>query len=300
MNYKEQTLTTKDNYTLSIRIYKAQKPKAVIKIIHGMEEHQARYEDFATFLQNNGYTVVTADLRGHGKNAPKLSHIADKNGHELLLSDELEINAYIKEKYPKLPLMLFSHSMGTLVARKVLEENSSTYAKVVLCGYPNPTAAADAGVALSALLRSFKGAEGHSQTLTKLVLGPFVKAIKDSKSPLDWLSYNEDNLNTYMHDPLCGAEFTIGSYNALFHLVSEIGDERNYENVNKNLPLLLISGADDPVTGGEKGREKSLNVLQKVGFTNIEVKTLDHMRHEILNETNKQEAYDSILQFFNK
>ena len=298
MSYREDTLyDNKTNYHLSFREYEVEKPKAVVKCIHGMEEHQARYQGFAEFLQSHGYAVITADLRGHGPNAPKLSHIADKRGDKLLIADEELFLNYIKEKYKDVPIILFGHSMGTIIARRVLANHSQEFVKVVLSGYPDPKAIGGIGAGLSAFIGLFKKRTGYSKLLTNMVLGPFAKAVPNAKSPLDWLSYNEENVAKYAADPLCGAEFTIGSYNALFHMVGDINKAKLYKNVNVELPILLISGEDDPCTSGEKGRAASLKVLQKAGFKDIKVETLEHMRHEILNENDKEKVQQLILDF---
>ena len=114
------------------------------------------------------------------------------------------------------------------------------------------------------------------------------------------LSFNPENVERYREDPLCGARFTLGSYSALFGLMKRMGQAGLYENVRKDLPILLISGKEDPCTGGEKGRTDSLSVLRKAGFSSLEVVTLEHMRHEILNETEKDKVYARILAFINQ
>ena len=300
MSCREETLAARDGYELSLRVYEADRTKAVVKFIHGMEEHQERYTPFAEYLQAAGYTVVTADLRGHGKNAPMLSHIADRDGHLRLVEDEEDILAEIHERLPGVPVILFAHSMGTIIARVVLQKMSREYHKVVLSGYPNPNSAAGAGIALTGLLSSLKGARGYSKLVDGMVLGPFGKAIPNAKTPLDWLSVNPENVEKYREDPLCGARFTLGSYSALFALIRQMGEAGKYEEVWKELPILLISGEADPCTGGEKGRADSEAVLRKAGFREIEVVTLAGMRHEILNETDREEVYRKILEFMEK
>ena len=300
MNFEELFVEAKDSYKLSVRVYDNKEPKAVIKFIHGMEEHQDRYVKFATFLNENGYAVITSDMRGHGPNAPLLSHIADKGGDKLLIEDEQTLIEFAKNRYPNTPLSLFGHSMGTIIARKLLQTNSNDFTKTALSGYPNPQGVASVGVALTNLISLFKGTKGHSKMVNGMVVGGFSKAVENAKTPLDWLSYNEENVQKYINDPLSGVEFTLGSYNALFHLVADINDPKQYKDVNKEMPIYLISGVDDPCTGGEKGRGDSLDRLTKAGFINIEVKTLDNMRHEILNENNNEETYKDILEFFNK
>ena len=300
MSFEEMTLPSKDGYELSLKIYEAADPKAVVKCIHGMEEYQDRYRPFAEFLQSAGYTVVTADLRGHGKNAPFLSHIADQDGHLRLLEDEEVILDMIHERWAGVPVILFAHSMGTIIARVFLQKWSREFRKVVLSGYPNPNGAAAAGIVLTDVLSSIKGGKGYSKLVDDMVLGPFSKAVPDAKTPQDWLSVNPDNVERYREDPLCGARFTLGSYSALFHLISLMDKPEKYEEVWKELPILLISGADDPCTGGEKGRNDSADRLKKAGFRELETVTLDGMRHEILNEMKKDEVYQRILDFLNK
>ena len=299
MSFEEMTLPSKDGYELSLKIYEAADPKAVVKCIHGMEEYQDRYRPFAEFLQSAGYTVVTADLRGHGKNAPFLSHIADQDGHLRLLEDEEVILDMIHERWAGVPVILFAHSMGTIIARVFLQKWSREFRKVVLSGYPNPNGAAAAGIVLTDVLSSIKGGKGYSKLVDDMVLGPFSKAVPDAKTPQDWLSVNPDNVERYREDPLCGARFTLGSYSALFGLIKLMGEPGKYEEVWKELPILLISGKDDPCTGGEKGRADSETVLRKAGFRELEIVTLDGMRHEILNETDKETVYQKILEFIN-
>ena len=299
MSFEEITLSAKDGYELAARIYAADSPKAIVKCIHGMEEYQDRYKPFAEYLQAAGYTAVTADLRGHGRSAPMLSHIADKDGHLRLLEDEDTILEEIHQRWPGVPVILFGHSMGTIIARVVLQKRSRDFRKAVLSGYPNPNSAAGAGIALTGLLSAFKGAKGYSGVVDNMVLGPFSKAVPDAKTPQDWLSVNPENVEKYREDPLCGARFTLGSYSALFNLIRLMGDAGKYTDVNRELPILLISGKDDPCTGGEKGRADSEAVLRKAGFSALETVLLNGMRHEILNETGREGVYQEIVDFLN-
>ena len=300
MSKEELSLLSDEGYSLSLCIYPAVHAKGNIMFVHGMEEYKERYDAFASFLQDHGYNVVLSDLRGHGKNAPLLSHIADKDGDKLIIEDQKKIRKFMEEKFPDLPNMIFGHSMGTIITRDLLQECSNDFTKVALSGYVNPNGASGIAVLLGNIVRAFKKPKGHSKMLTDLATGPFNKAVKNPKTGSDWLSYNEENVQNYINDPLCGVEFTVGSYCALFRLLNNMGKAKRYKNVNVELPFLLISGKDDPCTGGEKGRNNSVKVLQKAGFKDISIVTLDNMRHEILNEVDKQKVYDEILKFFDK
>ena len=194
----------------------------------------------------------------------------------------------------------YDQSFSSVEKDMFLQKQSREFRKVVLSGYPNPNSAAGAGIALTGILSAFKGAKGFSGLVDGMVLGPFSKAVAGAKTPQDWLSVNEENVRRYVEDPLCGARFTLGSYNALFRMIDLMNKPENYRDVRKDLPILLISGREDPCTGGEKGRQDSLDILQKAGFSELTVKTLDGMRHEILNENRRDEVCRDIIEFLNK
>ena len=300
MSFHEVTLPSRDGYPLALKVYEADFPKAAVKCIHGMQEYQDRYEPFAEYLQAAGYTVVTADLRGHGKNAPRLSHIADRDGHLRLVEDEETILEEIHTRWAGLPVYHFCHSMGTIIARVFLQKRSREINKVVLAGYPNPNRAAGAGILLTEMLSAFKGAKGYSRMVDNMVLKPFSKSVQDAKTPQDWFSVNEDNVQRYREDPLCGARLTLGSYSSLFHLIRRMSDTDQYQEVHCDLPILMISGTEDPCTGGEKGRTASEAILRKAGFRKLEIVTLEGKRHEILNENGQEETFRRILNFLDK
>jgi len=293
-------LPSEDGYVLSLSFFESESknPAGVVQIIHGMEEHKERYFDFALYLAVNGLHVVVADLRGHGEDAPVLSHITDARGEDLLIRDQQIIANWIAGRFPGLPMMLFGHSMGSIISRVLLQTDSSRYAKAALSGFVSPNPAAPVAVALGKASRLFRGSRAHSKLLTTLSLGAYGKSIPDRKTDLDWLSYNEENVQKYIADPLCGAEFTVGSYCALFNLLNRMAKPGAYRGVNADMPVLLISGKDDPCTGGEKGRAASRSVLEKAGFRNISVITYDRMRHEILNEDGRETVYRDLRDFF--
>ena len=292
-------LDAAEGYKLSLAVFPVEKPKAVLQMVHGMQEHKERYYSFIEYLNKNGYAVVISDMRGHGEDAPNLGHIADKKGEKILIEDQNRIYNYIKENFKDVPVYLFGHSMGSIISRVLLQESSANYKKVILSGYVAPNPASPVAVLLGNIVKCF-GAKKYSKLLAGLALGPYSKAVKDRKTELDWLSANEENVQNYINDPLCGFPFTNGSFSALFHLLNAMGKAGKYVNVNKELPFLLAGGEDDPCTAGEKGRANSKKVLEKAGFTNFEVATFKEMRHEILNENDKESVYKTMLDFLNK
>lgn len=294
---KTTMLTSFDGYKLCINEYSSPNPIGVVQIAHGMEEHQGRYKDFATFLTKNGFIVVSADMRGHGKTADELGFFAKKDGAKALIKDQQTVLEYIKATYGNLPVYLFAHSMGTIISRNVLKTDSSAYKKVVLSGFPCYNKATPMGIALANTICFFAGSTHKSKMLEKMCLGSFNKQITDHKTDFDWLSFNEKNVKNYIDDPLCGFGFCCSAFRDLLTLVKGMHSPKNTQNIKSSLPILLISGDADPCIGGEDGRADSLNALKQQGFKNIKLTTISHARHEILNEENKTETYNKILKF---
>ena len=133
------------------------------------------------------------------------------------------------------------------------------------------------------LVKVFKGKKGHSKLLDTLITGSFNKKVDNPRTPSDWISYNEENVDQFIEDPLSGVPFTIGGYIHELEGMVQMHDVSQYECKNKNLPILFVVGEDDPCTGGTKGLEDSKNTLVKAGYSNIKIKQFSHMRHEILN-----------------
>ena len=296
---KRFQLKAKDQYGLSVHVFPASQPKAVVQIIHGMEEHQERYENFAAFLCQNGYTVVTSDLRGHGKNARDLGYFQEKDGYLALISDQVKIRNFIARQYPSLPVCLFAHSMGTIISRVLLQKHSKDYEKVVLSGYPNFQKGAYIGLLISSVIQKLHGPKYKSAFLQNSSVGVFNKAIKEPRTKLDWICSNPQTVEAYQKDPYCGIGFTCSAFHDLYQLVIQMHDPKACKNVHKQMPLLLICGKDDPCVGSEKGMADSCQILSAAGFNRISQITYPDMRHEILNETNHHLVYQDVLNFLN-
>lgn len=291
---------THKDHTLSLCEYAVEQPRAIVQVVHGMEEHKERYEDFALFLNSCGYTVITADLCGHGSSVPKenIGFFSEKNGYQILLQDVMIVRNYIRKHYPDKPVYLFAHSMGTIISRVVLQKHSADYDKVVLSGYPNFQYGAYAGIFLSSVLSAIHGPKYKSKLLQYLSVGSFNRKIAHPRTDVDWICANPHTIEQYLSDPLCGIGFTTSAFHDLYRLVILMHNPRLYQNISANLPFLLISGNDDPCTGGKKGRIDSVQVLQSAGFQNITSHVYPNMRHEILNEHGHTLVYEEIKNFF--
>ncbi len=296
---EEALIKAKDGYKLCLHIFEADSPKGIVQIIHGMEEHQERYEKFTEVLNKAGYTVVSSDMRGHGYNAPVLGFFNEKDGYKYLLSDQKRITAYIKKRFKTDKVIIFAHSMGTIIARNLLQTQSDSYEKIILSGYPCSPGRLILmfGIALTDFIAKTRGANYYSVLVEYLAIGSFNRTITNPKTSLDWISVNEENVSSYINDPYCGHGFKVSAFNDLFHLSQNMTETKRYKNINENLPILALRGGNDPCTGFEKGSRASINTLKTAGFKNIKQIKYTNMRHEILNETRSEKVYRDIVKF---
>lgn len=290
-------LTASDGYELCLNIYEAQKPKACIQILHGMEEHQGRYKAFAEMLQSQGYTVISSDMRGHGANAPVFGFFKEKNGWQYLLDDQKRITAYIRERYGVKKIAVFAHSMGTIIARNLLQRESHNYSKVILSGYPYCPGIIPFAILISDIIKRIHGPQYVSQWMQKLALGDFNMKLGETKTDYDWLCSDENVVREYIEDPLCGHIFTISAFGDLFRLLRNMSKTNMNFNVDSNLPILALRGELDASTGYAKGSNHSIMTLTKMGFSNITRIVYKGMRHELINEKEKAKVYKDILSF---
>lgn len=298
MAEKERVLLkTKDDYTLCLHVFEVEQPKGYVQIIHGMEEHQERYEPLVDRLNEAGYTVVSSNMRGHGETAPTLGYFGEEAGCRELLADQIRITAYIRRRFGVDRVILFAHSMGTIIARNLLQTQSKRYEKVILSGYPHNNSAAGFGIFLTEVMKKRRGGEYYSEMVQKLAIGSMNREIPDHKTDLDWISVNEENVQAFMDDPYCGHGFRVAAFNDLFRLVKNMARVERFRGVQEDLPILAIRGAEDPCTGGDRGSAESLLTLQEAGFHYIVSICYSGMRHEILNEKNNEKVYQDILNF---
>lgn len=270
----------KNNYNL----YIPQKINDVVLIVHGMEETQERYKDFSLFLKDNNCIVLTYNLIGHEENNRGYFGIDGKN--KLVKQLENYVN-FLYDKY-NIKVTIIGHSMGSLIVRNYLQLNSQKINKIILLGTPPPRIFTNLAKFIAKIITKFKNDNEYSLLLEKLTF------LNTYKFPdLSWISLNEENVNFYKNSPDCGFKFTINGYITLYQLVIDLN--KTFLNQNKNIPISIFVGSDDPIVGGQYGLKKTINNLKKQGFNNINIKIYNKLRHELLNELNKKEIYDDIL-----
>lgn len=279
--------------------WEIENPEKLIIIITGMAEHSERYDDFAKFLNSNKMSVYCLDHygQGEGKNG-ELGNPVD--GFFFKMQDTvLEFSKKLREEHPGLPVYIFSHSMGSFVTQGYLEKYGDSIDKFVICGSNGPNGAVKMGKTLSHMIVTKKNRDKKATLLNDLAIGSYSKPHKKDYSLNAWLSYNKDNVLKYDADPYSGYVCTNGFYRSFMDGMASIQNKKNLAKVNKNIPIFIIAGQDDPVGNFGKGVKKLFELYKRFDL-NVECKIYEHMRHEILNEDEHQKVYEDILAFYNK
>jgi len=277
---------------------KTDEPKGVVQILHGMAEHGGRYADFASFLNRNGFIVYANDHRGHGKTAedPDEIGIIGEDGFELIISDAVTLLKVIKNNHPGLPVFILGHSFGSFLAQSFISRYGSEIKGVILSGSAKQDGPETAfGMVVASIQRFIFGENKKSFLIDKLGFGSYNKRILNAKSKFSWLSCDYNEVEKYENDPLCGNVFSIGFYYYFFNALKGLYDYSKSTGIPKALPVFIISGGEDPV--GKYGKKvlDLYDFYMKLGLENVQIKLYPGKRHEILNETGRQEVYDDIL-----
>jgi alpha-beta hydrolase superfamily lysophospholipase len=279
-------------------------PKAVVQISHGMAEHSERYGRFAAALVGAGYAVYANDHRGHGKTAGSLENVgyfADEDGGALVMGDMLRLTRLIKGERPDTPVFLFGHSMGSILSRSYILSHAAEIKGVILSG-----TGGDPGLlgAIGMLITKFeiwrKDKKYRSPLLTKLTFGDFNKSFKPNRTDFDWLSRDEAEVDKYIEDPYCGGMFTAGFFQDLLTLVAEVNDAGNVKNVPSDLPIYILSGDKDPVGKDGKDIIQVFQAYKDAGIEDVTYRLYEGGRHEMLNETNREEVSRDVIEWFDK
>ena len=278
--------------------------RAVLQIVHGLVEYIERYSAFASFLCDRGVAVVGHDHPGHGKTArikDDLGHIDMKSGSSLLVDCTERVAEYIRESYPGLPRYILGHSMGSFVVRRYMTLYSKDLAGAVVMGTGTPpTPVLFAGRIMASIVGAFKGERHPSNFLKNLSFSGYNSRFPKEEGPNAWLSRNLAEVKKYDSDPLCGYTFTAGGFRTLYDTLYSLARKNDHENIKKDLRVLIVSGADDPVGSYGKGPSDLCRLYGDLGLTDVSLKLYAGGRHEILNEVNREQVCLDIFDWITK
>jgi alpha-beta hydrolase superfamily lysophospholipase len=300
MKTENFTLTAADGVELFIYRWLPEKtPIAVVQIAHGLAEHAARYARLAELLTAAGYAVYANDHRGHGhtaKSPDDLGFFAEQDGWKKCVGDLWQLNRHIAAAHPGLPIVLLGHSMGSTLAEQFMGEHGDALAGVVLSGANGkPTSLAAAGRGIARAERFRMGARGRSKLVQSLTFDAFNKKFAPTRTAFDWLSRDPAEVDKYVADPLCGFPATVQLWIDLLDGWEAASTAAHRKRVPRDLPMYVIAGGSDPVSGNTRQIAAWLADYRAAGFSKLEHRFYPEARHELFNETNRDEVTADLI-----
>ena len=277
--------------------------RGIIQIVHGMQEHMERYDEFASFLCSNGFIVVGNDHLGHGLSAGEgeYGYFCTKDARTVVTRDVHRLKKMITKEYPGLPCFLLGHSMGSFILRKYLTMYGTGIDGAIICGTGfKPAIVTSLGKFTATFTGLFSKGKNYSRFIEKTAFGSYNKRFKEENNPSSWVVRNEDVMSVYKNDPLCTFRFTTNGFHTLFSLLGHVDRQKNINTVPTELPVLFLAGSNDPVGNYGKGVTEVYNRFKKAGINDVSLKIYPDMRHEILNDIDRKMVYSDILDWINE
>lgn len=273
--------------------------KGIIQLSHGMVEHSLRYDRLGSILAENGYIFCAHDHRGHGRTAQRAEQtgkgsfgiLAEKDGFNRVVKDLDAVLLKTKADYPGLKSILLGHSFGSFVAQAFIEKYSCDISACVLCGTAGPqNVTVHFGKFIADFVHFFHGSVYRSAILKKAAFGKYTKHIPDAMNGEEWLSRDKEAVQMYLNDAWCGFNPSVGFYRDMLNGLLQIHNSKNMKKIPADLPVLVMCGSEDPVGNYGKTVENLVYIYKTNGMKNVELKMYDGARHELFNETNKDQV----------
>ncbi|WP_022964166.1 alpha/beta hydrolase [Halopseudomonas pelagia] len=299
MAYQTRRLAPADHTSLTLHQWLPDDEpcSALVLVCHGMAEHAARYAPLSQQLNQAGYAVLALDQRGHGQSAEgqMLGHFADREGWNKVTDDLALLLGEAQALMPGKPVFMLGHSMGSYIVQGFLLRHSAQLAGVILSGSnAHPTALSRFGRAAATLEGRLRGFAQPALSMAKLSFGQFNRAFRPARTEFDWLSRDAEQVDRYIADPLCGFPCSARLWQDLFSGLLHIADPRELSRLPSDLSIHIIGGSADPVSAGG-GLHKLQKRLQDAGLSQVSLQLYDGARHEILNETNRDQVMQDLI-----
>ena len=271
--------------------------RAIVQVSHGMCEYIGRYETYAEYLAKSGILLAGNDHPGHGDSAESdddLGYFAKENGVELAVEGLHRMTLMLAEKYPDTPIILLGHSMGSFLARIYITQYGGDLAGAIIMGTGGPDSPTGLGIALANIIALFRSDRHRSKLLRSIASSGYLARCGKNADKSDWLTRDREIVKKYNADKYCSYTFTVSGYRDLFRMLAAVSTAEWAQNVPTDLPLLIISGGDDPVGGFGKGVRYVYDNLKKNG-ADVTLKLYPEARHELFNETNRDEVFRDLI-----
>ena len=286
-----------EEFTVKGSSFAVENPRKNLLVITGMQEYSQRYAPFAARLNEEGISVYVLDHFGQGLNAASVEEQQQwpVDAWKMIVD---ALNLKVEELKKIAPTYLMGHSMGSFAVQTYLERYPNTVEKAIIMGSNGPRASLYSVANLVSKITTTKGNWNKpAKLMTNLSVGGYAKNIEGKKTDLDWLSYNEENVQKYIADPYCGHMNTNGFYHEFMKGMNQLYKKKNLANISKEEHILIVSGVDDPVGEYSKGVKDLEAMYQKLGVKDVQLILYPNMRHEILNEDGKDQVIQDILDF---
>ena len=274
------------------------KIKGIVQFVHGISEHISRYDDFARYLNSNGYLVAGEDHMGHGLSATEDTIGVFTGGWDAVARDTAALYTQLRCAYPDVPFVLYGHSMGSFIARTLLTDERIQLDACVLSGTAwMPKAVIAAGKTICSMHCKRKGDAAKSISLQNLMFSGYNKRIKNCKTQYDWLTSVDSEVEKYVSDPMCGFLVSAGLLRDMLTGLAYIQKKDTLRKMDKDLPICFIAGSEDPVGDYGRGVQKAADRFRKAGLSNVTCKLYPGKRHELHNEDIKGEVYRDVVAY---
>ena len=277
-------------------------PRAVVQIVHGMNEYFGRYEELAAYLCERGFVVCGHDHIGHGYSAANeddLGFFADSDGDKYVVSDVGLLHDVMRKKYRSLPYILIGHSFGSFVSRAYVASHPDAVDALLLSGTAGQKQPVGMGKFVCKFLMLFGGKHKRSKLVKNICFAGYNKRFEE-KTGFEWVTNDPEKLDKYVNDKFCNYIFTLQAFYDMFRLIEYIQSEQWYDDMPKGVPIFVIAGENDPVGNYTKGVETMLEKLRDKGVSDLQYKVYSGERHELYTGLRRQEAFADTAEWINE
>ena len=272
---------------------------AILILVHGMQDHIMRFRELAEYLESEGILCAGVDLLGHGRSAKKeedFGYFCEQDPATVVVRDLHRVKKTIQAEHPGLPVYLMGHSMGSYIARNYIERYGTGIQGVIIQGgNDTPRLHSIAGKILVKTCAMFHGWRYRSGFITNLTMGSFERAFPDN--PSGWISKRQEVIDSHREDPYSSFIFTLNGYYTLMELTYRAGNKKLIANIPKELPMFILSGAEDPVGEMGRGVQRMYELYKACGIKNVKLDIRPGDRHELQNEEDRYQVFEEIKDF---
>ncbi|MCD7838089.1 MAG: alpha/beta hydrolase [Clostridiales bacterium] len=302
MNRKEFTYRSADGQTpIHAVVWTPEGPATgILQISHGITEHIRRYERLAAACTARGLIVCGNDHLGHGlslhPDRPVRTYFGPEGSWTFLVEDARELNRLIRRDHPALPMCILGFSLGSFVVRDLLAQSPDCADGAILVGTGQQSSLALSIACRIADSEATKhGYDVTTKRITQLTYDGYNKKFAPVQSKFDWLLTDEAARADFLRDPLRGEDFTVGAFRELLRGMGRSIDPKLVRHMNSQLPVLLLSGADDPVGDFGKGVQKTKRFLERQGVKQVSINLYPGLRHDILHDAGCEDIHRQLI-----